>query len=474
MARRASNFKQHQAAQSIVKLFEALDVDKDGTVSCAELARLLRFVTDGNISNTEVESLISLADRNDDGFVNITEFMQWIFCPKARAVCGDVRPSIISATESPTMVRLLQEWFSLIDTNKNGFVEFEELAVSLMQTQDELSDELVKEEYNRLDLNGDRRVTWPEFLEAHARLIDAMPRPIEDKVKIVRARLEKLTAAIREHNRIGAGRTQPKILHAKDLIVLLKERYGSLENAFTAIDADSSGFLSLTEIRATLDRLLELPPGTHVGPVTLRKVFEELDGNRDASVDLEDLYNAEKRAKTGARGARKVVIPDDLRKRLETKIPIEDEIEHVIQIIGWHSKEVKLMKLWHAKQAMDLWPDSPGKQQELVRIQSSIEAERGAEASRAFCALEVCDSHRVTCTEFRTLIWRVVSESVEFKENKQNYGSDVAVRVALHGWLPGDIFKAIDKDMDGYISIRDWDRSVRRASPQMPDRKSVV
>merc|ERR1712048_614747 len=79
---------------------------------------------------------------------------------------------------------------------------------------------------------------------------------------------------------------------AEFLDLLRSKHNGSIADAFEELDEDCSGVVSIVELRNVVEKLLDLPPGTHVALPCVRVLFRELDSGRDGGVGLEDLEDA--------------------------------------------------------------------------------------------------------------------------------------------------------------------------------------
>eukprot|EP00746_Dinoflagellata_sp_MGD_P144748 gnl/MRDRNA2_/MRDRNA2_77448_c0_seq3.p1 gnl/MRDRNA2_/MRDRNA2_77448_c0~~gnl/MRDRNA2_/MRDRNA2_77448_c0_seq3.p1 ORF type:complete len:839 (-),score=186.91 gnl/MRDRNA2_/MRDRNA2_77448_c0_seq3:334-2850(-) len=65
--------------QSLKEVFRQFDANGDGTLSREEIQSLFSTVNDSEQSGEDFERLWSLADANNDGYVDYSEFLDWIF-----------------------------------------------------------------------------------------------------------------------------------------------------------------------------------------------------------------------------------------------------------------------------------------------------------------------------------------------------------------------------------------------------------
>merc|ERR1712232_845853 len=149
-----------------------------------ELKQLMMFVTDGALTEGMLDQLMQVADVNKNGVIELNEFVTWLWNPTTGLFSRDVAPSKIPAAKSPGIVQALQEWFALHDLNNNRAIDYEEFAIARMLVFQDAKSEDLEDEFQRLDRHERSVVTWPDFLQEYARLLDAIPRPVEEKIKL--------------------------------------------------------------------------------------------------------------------------------------------------------------------------------------------------------------------------------------------------------------------------------------------------
>ncbi|CAJ1354064.1 unnamed protein product [Effrenium voratum] len=70
-------------AEQLLKVFESWDTNQDGTISKAELERVL-VVLNPSFTKKDLTKLIKAMDTNQDGEVDYEEFAEWICNPKRK------------------------------------------------------------------------------------------------------------------------------------------------------------------------------------------------------------------------------------------------------------------------------------------------------------------------------------------------------------------------------------------------------
>lgn len=274
---------------TIARLFQAWDADRSGDVDRDEVRRLLRFVTDGAIDEEMVDRVMANADVDGNGAVDFDEFSNFIVDPSTGLFPKDVAPSRIDSGSSPAMVEALHNWFHVLDMNHNGSLDFEEFAVSRIAVQPNITIDEIDKDFSYLDISGDRRISWQEFLQEHLRLLEAIPRPIEEKVSLVNLRASRLAQALRVDENLWRDH---KPLTRQSFRKLLRERHGSLQAAFEHLDEDCSGSLDILELRSVVGDLLGLSEGIPYPLQYLRTLYLSLDAVRGGGITLQDIVDS--------------------------------------------------------------------------------------------------------------------------------------------------------------------------------------
>lgn len=180
-------------AGSMEKLFHAWDADGDGKISRAEMSRIIRFVLNETCSEGFLDKLMLAADTNESGSIERDEFMTWLYDEEREAFRSEIKPSKISCAKSLGMVSALKKLFEAMDMNSNGKLEYEEFALAAKMADPDASLVDIASDFDILAESGNRKVTWECFLSSYSKLLDAIPRPVEEKVDMVLRRARSLT-----------------------------------------------------------------------------------------------------------------------------------------------------------------------------------------------------------------------------------------------------------------------------------------
>ena len=138
--------KKYKNIDEVKDLFKKLDVDNDGSITKDELADgVIRFTPQ------EVEAIMALGDVNDDGSLDMEEFIGVMY-PSAATVASRLRAQY-------TDINSIKKAFSKIDTNGDGKVSKEEVAAS-----GTFNDQEIDALFVLGDSNNDGEIDLEEFL----------------------------------------------------------------------------------------------------------------------------------------------------------------------------------------------------------------------------------------------------------------------------------------------------------------------
>nr|XP_011416015.2 neo-calmodulin-like isoform X2 [Crassostrea gigas] len=140
-----SNLDTDNFAQEVyIDAFREADEDGDGFLSERELGIALRKLGH-NPSEVEIRDLILTVDEDENGHLDMNEFMN-LMTIKTAAV-GEVN-----------------DMFKTFDVDKNGFIDWNELKMGMQSlVGHELEDEDIDEMMEEADLDGDGRINYAEF-----------------------------------------------------------------------------------------------------------------------------------------------------------------------------------------------------------------------------------------------------------------------------------------------------------------------
>jgi len=128
--------------------FDLLDVDKDGQLTRAEIAALLRTVK-VDPTRIELDFIFSEMDTSKTGKICKEEFVKYMRSPPInRITIGE-----------------LEQQFKTFDRDGDGAITEEELEEMLAETADLHDKEAVEAMFHATDTNNDGRITFIEFVK---------------------------------------------------------------------------------------------------------------------------------------------------------------------------------------------------------------------------------------------------------------------------------------------------------------------
>ena len=138
--------KNYTNIDQVKHLFKQLDVDNDGSITRVELSEgSIRFTAQ------EVEAIMALGDINDDGSLDMEEFIGVLY-PSAATIASRMRAQY-------TDINSIKRAFSKIDTNGDGMVSKDEVAASGAFNSQEIDALFVLG-----DSNNDGEIDLEEFI----------------------------------------------------------------------------------------------------------------------------------------------------------------------------------------------------------------------------------------------------------------------------------------------------------------------
>ncbi|XP_033645712.1 calmodulin-beta-like [Asterias rubens] len=139
--------------------FSIFDKDGDGTVTCEELAVVLRSIG-LNPSKKELQGLIKEADVDGNNTIELNEFLALMAKKMVRQESGAGRNDDVMMTEEE-----IDKTFKVFDRNGNGFICAEEIRQVGALYGETFSDDDVSQMIKEADHDGDGRVSYEDFVK---------------------------------------------------------------------------------------------------------------------------------------------------------------------------------------------------------------------------------------------------------------------------------------------------------------------
>eukprot|EP00929_Paragymnodinium_shiwhaense_P046652 TRINITY_DN23745_c0_g1_i4.p1 TRINITY_DN23745_c0_g1~~TRINITY_DN23745_c0_g1_i4.p1 ORF type:complete len:437 (-),score=93.68 TRINITY_DN23745_c0_g1_i4:163-1473(-) len=192
--------------------------------------------------------------------------------------------------------------------NRNGVIEYEEFAAAkLLVNRDKNTTEDIDEEFNWLQgASSEQKIRWNDFVNEYGRLLDGVPRPVEEKAEIIKTKVTRLQAALKLAEETLRATPLLSKMRMKEFIEVLQQAHGSsLEEAFDVLDLHDRGFVTMADLTSALERLLKVNRETHKGAIILlaRSLFQEFDVKNTGRLTLEKMLAADKRRQIKERAA---------------------------------------------------------------------------------------------------------------------------------------------------------------------------
>ncbi|KAK7871297.1 hypothetical protein R5R35_007573 [Gryllus longicercus] len=137
--------------------FRLFDRDGDGSITQLELGRVMRSL--GQFAREEeLRLMLREADADGDGNVSFEEFVS-IVCNLGAAGAG-------AASTAEDEERELRDAFRVFDKHNRGYISASDLRAVLQCLGEDLSEEEIEDMIKEVDVDGDGRIDFYEFVNA--------------------------------------------------------------------------------------------------------------------------------------------------------------------------------------------------------------------------------------------------------------------------------------------------------------------
>jgi len=210
--------------EQVKDLFKMLDIDGDGCVTKDEVKEY-----SGRFSDQEIDSLFALGDINDDGMLELEEFIGVLY-PAASTIVNRIRSRIVNVND-------LKKIFAMIDVNSDGLISKQE-----MESSADFNSQEIDALFTLGDSNNDGEIDLEEFIGV--------------LYPVVARALAKLT---------------------KDVQSVDDARF-----LFKQLDKDGDGVICQEELRKS---------GTKFNTKEIEALFAIGDVNNDGDIDIHEFIN---------------------------------------------------------------------------------------------------------------------------------------------------------------------------------------
>ena len=227
---------------SLKKLFTDFDRDGDGLITLEEIKMtMLDFGKD--VPQTELSSIFEKMDRNKDQRIDFKEFSDLVVALEKQY--GKLR------TQKNNKGLTVQNTFEAFDKDKDGLVTLDEIRAHLLEIGKGISENELKDLFNKADKNSDGKIDVTEFKE----LVELLP------------------------GKESEGKINPNLV-----------------KVFEQFDSDHDGLISKEEVRSTLRAI-----GKDLSDTELDTCFNESDTNKDGKIDITEFSSFIAKLKQGGK-----------------------------------------------------------------------------------------------------------------------------------------------------------------------------
>merc|ERR1712241_235022 len=256
--------------QELIGAFKRFDENCDGSLSPQELAAGAKTVG-LNLSSSEVKAIFILADTNNDGEVNYTEFISALY-----PVASDGLAKLRNALKDITCIR---QAFKRFDADGDGEISPQELK-SGASSMGKFSDGEMSAVFAMGDVDNDGKISFSEF----AKLI--IPSA-NDKISLLKKKMgsaNDVAAAFKKFDVNNDGKISNQELENGLKSTGLKFTSQEVGVIFAVADLDGDNEISLAEFEHLLGT------GVSFGRIEdVKAAFFRFDKDNDGSIDREEL-----------------------------------------------------------------------------------------------------------------------------------------------------------------------------------------
>merc|ERR1719357_2141894 len=404
----------------VKQAFKLLDKDGDGSISKQEMAS-----SGQKFNSAQVEAIFALGDVNDDGALDLDEFIA-VMCPSALTVISRLVGKYKNISE-------VKKAFLAIDVNKDGLLSKEELAGSGKFNAQEVDAIFILG-----DLNGDGDIDLEEFV--------SLLCPMAGMA------IARLT---RNVNNIGDAQQLFRILDKDGDGNISQEEMRACGNRFNAQeieaifaigDVDNDGAISLNEFVAVMCPSASTVVGrlskTYGNLEQIKQGFKKLDKNNDGMISKTEMASA---------GLSNQEV-DAIFKLGDTNGDGEIDIDEFIGVMCPSATAVvfKISQAFNGKDGaaaafrqIDINGDGLISKEEMRQMMNSAAGKKvsDAEVNTLFQKGDIDGDGQIDMHEFIRLMFPKCSEGITKRQN--SFGNLNEVKAA---------FRKFDADGDGHIT----------------------
>lgn len=260
--------------------FKKYDADGDGNITAEEMQNGMTEFKD--FTREQAKYAFELADTNEDGKIDISEFVSLMF-PSAKEAIGNLR----KAFKGPDDVA---KKFKVWDSDGDGKISFEELKESAAKDSSKfLSEEDVNAIFIVGDLNLDGEIDEEEF----SKLMIPSISDIVAKFRYAHRSVEDVRKAFKTYDRDGDGAIDRGELHKALTNYKFNFSDQEVDIIFAAGDIDGDGCVDFEEFMYLMcpstAQIVKKFRGSYKTINEVKGAFRKYDKNRDGGLSKSEL-----------------------------------------------------------------------------------------------------------------------------------------------------------------------------------------
>jgi len=142
--------------EELREAFHLFDKDNDGCITAKEVQTVMRGLRLES-TDQEISDMINNVDVDGSGTVDFNEFLAMMSRSNCRRVDG---PQAQSKTEEEE----LRQAFRVFDMDSNGYIDANELKITMFNLGENLNDKDIKNMLKMADKNKDGKIDYEEFI----------------------------------------------------------------------------------------------------------------------------------------------------------------------------------------------------------------------------------------------------------------------------------------------------------------------
>merc|ERR1711915_346883 len=259
--------------------FKKYDINNDGKLSFQELYDGIK--KEKEFSRAQVQLVFSLADANENGDIDIREFIMLMF-PSAKELVTKLRKKINCSDK-------IKQKFDLWDANKDGSISYEELREAAENEDSFLSNEDVESLFAVGDKNLDGKINFSEF----SSLMTPTISDIVTKFRKTARSVKDIKELFFKFDMNKDGKIDKSEMHK----ILTNYKYDfsdqEVDIVFRTADKDLDEAISYEEfinlMSPNATTILRKFRETYTTLADVKKAFKKFDKNRDGTINRSEL-----------------------------------------------------------------------------------------------------------------------------------------------------------------------------------------